>query len=274
VQEGIDGNALVEPGKGNIFWIRTDESTGNINITQHMDEHASVSLLSERSPLDLNISVLLFNSDNNLVRSIERTFLFTSEYIPSITFFPPPHINMNGKANCEQLEGNLGDSKIRFTVDQLGAGVALRFFPKDSGDNQISDSAELLFSGGPSFADFAFSEDELAGRYVGRIGMLILYEGVKTLTVNGQQRKELADTDLLVYGDINASYNNEAQLIFSGEARALWLGNQRLNQTKWEASSGEMQIFMVSTFAVLFAWMFRRTSILYKQYGPLLFPPS
>jgi hypothetical protein len=110
--------------------------------------------------------------------------------------------------------------------------------------------------------------ESLADRSAGKLQLLALSDGLRSVFVDGKQLTTSGTERLVAYGDFESNYDHYARLNVSGLGRAAWLGAKRINNTKWEQLATEFQLLLVSLISGTIAFLYRYFRKLIRYYIP------
>ena len=89
----------------------------------------------------------------------------------------------------------------------------------------------------------------------GKLGLLIISTGLKSLTIDGATKRVKVTDNLWALGDLGASITEDGDLEVAGTADRTWLNGRRLNQTRWEHFPDAWRLPLFGSLFAGLAWL-------------------
>ena len=250
-----------------LYWI-TDTADG-IGVQYFADGKAVLHRL-QADTVDYYLSASLARTDGKVSYKISRTVTVTADGVTIRIQMPKPtRFDPKQKLRCTSLPtgsptglpGRVAIYKKPFLPPStVIGGIRVRLTPR---------STPAIDAAYPRPTTFVVSrmngwvaieklnKDDFRNRSLGTADFLVFKEGLTGLVVDGAKVGVSPDAKIVALGSFDGRVTKAGEVRYSGTAQAIWKDRKRVNPTKWERLSIEIQLFILSTLVGLPYGLFR-----------------
>lgn len=196
-----------------------------------------------RNDFDLQVTnpVIDLSEDGKVKFEKRKLVVSVDDRVIDLTAVPVHPYDGKKKVACENAKGSQIKAHVDVSVLIRVSGYEKSLYFGDEG--QSFD----LRGGRGQFWIFASDKDELDDTYLGRTEDLTIYEGVKSV-IAGERKISVPSDHPTLYasGDINVTSIGNDRYRIEGEVKNGYLGDVRINRTRWEELPSEWKIGLLS----------------------------
>ena len=238
--QGRQTGISIERGTVSQFWIDRSDTDNGVVLTEFLPDGLAI-----HGNTDGDLSILITSSlmqqmeNGGVIHLVPKTFDFqiNDQALP-IVFSPnsPMDMDSDDLIICRSLEGRSDLAKANTFDDVMLPGLYVEI-----NRTQIPRNYLVSFDGEYRFKDATgwfrrrdVDHDDLRTVASKELGTIVIETPVHELFVNGKRYEVPTNTGFRGHGKIRAAYRETSGLTFSGTFHAAWLGELRLNLTRWE----------------------------------------
>lgn len=250
------------------FWI-TQNKDKTIKVASYTSVNSEITALP-RHGMTFFANAPFIATGKGRPRRVPRSITIDVDGKTVSRFFPfKEELKTTDKANCHAMKVDLGrlvpaDRKDKLS---LSIGVRIDIVPVDAdifSDGELASKFVLKNSFGWANID-DLSDEGLAQLAMGRFASVVVWNTKYTLSVDGASVDTKSFRQFQMKGVFDGQYLAGGSLRLIGSARAVWNDNARVNPTRWERLSLEMQLTLLSAMAGILLLVGRITYPVFRR---------
>lgn len=244
--QGRQTGISIERGTVSQFWIDRSDTDNGVVLTEFLSDGLAI-----HGNTDGDLSILIASTmtqqmgNGDAIHLVPRTFDFQiNDQALQIVFSPKSPMVNDVRIICRSLKERSDLAMVNTYDDVVLAGLYVEI-------NRIQLPRNYLasFDGEYRFKDATgwfrrrdVDHDDLRTAASEELGMIVIETPVHELFVNGRRYEVPTNAGFRGHGKIRAAYRETSGLTFSGTFHAAWLGELRLNFTRWERWTVEVKL--------------------------------
>jgi hypothetical protein len=254
-----------------IFWINKNESDGKIELQQFVTENALLNFESGKDEDSFYISALSIDRKNDDFVSFNRAFHVIVDKKEYEIKFESQNVEPATECKTYFLDRqNFHDGFVFSSpIPLIGIFVKIR---KSLKSNPLSSSGigNINLSGSSGWIKVdGLSKNDLSHTNPGYLGMIEFKGNISNFTLDGANVSSSPISEYTAIGDLYGRFETSGQLRLFGTSEAFWRDGSRINRTRWELLSPELQVFFLTVFGGSIMFLCRIIYVRIKDNTPV-----
>lgn len=257
---------------GSVYWLTKEESGDSLSVTHFSQPKNEFRILSS-GQMVISVSAMLFSQAGEKFIASPRTLTIDIDgNVWRLKLGSERLFTKDAKLDCHPLEMAVPEGRIsQATSDaiDLTALISITSLPNQSAIYLRPETSLTLrgINGWTSIDGLPPKAFEYGAE--GNLGALSARGNISDLQIEDLKLDVKAYEDIVLTGDLSATFIEKGHVMVSGKARALWKSGVRLTRTRWELLATEWQIAFATAFIAFvgFAatWWWQSTKPLLEQ---------
>jgi hypothetical protein len=240
-----------------LFWTDNVSESGQLSVTQFIGEGSELQVNTDNNFSVVFAGAALEAHDSQITYNRHNYVLSVDGSAQTIAFFPPEKLSEDNKIDCKVLGTHTAEDEETLAYEALQGGLLIEVerTSRPSGYSNLSDGVFSIENSTGWVTVSDISSDDLANN-LGSIDLIELRSTSSTILVNNELIDISKGQTFFGLGSLKARYQETGSILISGQLTSAWLEARRLNSTRWELLSAELQFSLIMAFFTMSTWLF------------------
>jgi len=255
-----EGNRFsADAGRSALFAMEAGDGVRLTNLASFARSRANLQV-DTVLPLSVYVTAPLTLRPRQALSQVSRTLAVGFGGTTHAIRFERAARAQGGPRTCRLVQAGSGPqlpSRVAIGDNQVGVLVRISRGAGDVPSNS-GFAGRLVVAGANGWVSVSgIAYGQMDNPDLGAVDSILMSGNGTRLRVDGQNVELSRFNSVEVHGDLTASVGENGDRYISGSASGIWNGATRLNATRWERLAVELQIFAISSVAIVLAALAR-----------------